>query len=56
MPRMQSVAHLRPSAFCEPEGQHAEVDAWDGFQSITASQQGGTGGTDVIDEQYMLAL
>ena len=56
MPLMQSVAQLRPLAFSEPEGQDAEADAGNGFQSVTTSQQGGAGGTDVIDEQHMFAL
>ena len=36
--------------FCEAEGEDADADAFYGFEGIGTGDEGGTSGTDIVDE------
>ena len=41
--------------FCETEGEHADADALNVLKGIGTGDEGGASGTDVINEQDVLA-
>ena len=39
--------------FCKAEGEDADADAFYVFEGIGTGDEGGTSGTDIVDEQYV---